>query len=357
MNKALRIIAVFIVCLPLCKSTLQGQDASFSQYYAAPLMLNPSLTGLFDGNYRLQGIYRDQWRGSQLNPMKTFTTGVDVRFDLQNQFGKYKDAVGVGVNFVRDLAGPFQLSTTGMFLHGAFHKSLKNNEPKYLSGGFSFGVMQRGVNVASLDFQDSFNGINAFDRATLENLPANNFTFLDYSLGLNYTYSPKKALGYSIGVSAAHLDRPEQSFYRRGGNFTENELSLIPNSNLPIRYAIHGHLLIPVNGIEWSPRINFMQQGKSLLGQAGLNIRIPMDKDNTKAIHWGGWLRAANKLEGMGISDLGLLLGYQIDTFLLGLSYDYNLLKISSFKTPGTFELSITYFGTYDNNTGLCPVF
>ncbi len=353
----MRLFAVLSCILSLFSIRLEAQDASFSQYYAAPLVLNPSLTGLFDGNYRLQGIYRDQWRGSQLNPMKTFTSGVDVRFDFQNQFGRYKDAVGVGVNFIRDIAGPFQLSTTGMFIHGAFHKSLKNNEPRYLSGGFSFGVIQRGVDVASLDFQDSFNGVNSFDRATLESLPANNFTFLDYSLGINYTYSPKKALGYSFGIAAAHLDRPEQSFYRRGGNFTENELSLIPNADLPIKYAIHAHLMIPLNQAELSPRINFIQQGATFLGQAGLNIRIPMDKDNTKAIHWGGWLRSANQLEKISLSDLGILLGYQMDTFLLGLSYDYNLLKISSFKTPGTFELSITYFGTYNNNTGLCPVF
>ena len=36
-------------------------DPHFSQYYVYPAWLNPALTGAFDGDYRIAGIYRSQW--------------------------------------------------------------------------------------------------------------------------------------------------------------------------------------------------------------------------------------------------------------------------------------------------------
>lgn len=336
---------------------LKAQDAYFSQYYASPLTLNPSLAGLFDGNYRINGVYRDQWRGSQLNPFTTFTAGVDIRFDLVNQFGKYKDGVGVGVTFLRDMAGIYQLGTTGMQISAAYHKSLFMNSAQYLSVGFSSAVIQRSLNVGRLDFQDSFNGINAFDRQTLEDIPANNFSYLDHNIGINYAFAPRKALGYSIGISVAHITRPQQSFHKRDGTIPEMEATLIPDANLPMRFALHGNLVIPVNDIEVSPRISLMSQREFYLAQAGSNFRFNLDKDKRNALHLGTWVRLNNQLGRSAMSDVGVLFGYQLDTFILGLSYDYNLLKISSFKTPGTFELSVTYFGTYENNSSLCPVF
>src|SRR5690606_3017270 len=111
------------------------------------------------------------------------------------------------------------------------------------------------------------------------------------------------------------------------------------------------------NTLEILPRISFMNQGQFFLAQAGTNFRFSLDKDQRNALHLGTWLRVNNQLGTPGPSDIGVLVGYQIDTFILGISYDYNLLKISSLKTPGTFELSITYFGTYENNSTLCPVF
>lgn len=36
-------------------------DPHFTQYYVYPSWLNPALTGAFDGDYRISGIYRNQW--------------------------------------------------------------------------------------------------------------------------------------------------------------------------------------------------------------------------------------------------------------------------------------------------------
>ena len=38
-----------------------AQDIHLSQYNASPLNLNPSLTGLFDGDFRFVGNQKTQW--------------------------------------------------------------------------------------------------------------------------------------------------------------------------------------------------------------------------------------------------------------------------------------------------------
>jgi Type IX secretion system membrane protein PorP/SprF len=51
-----------IVCAALVLNNAKAQvDPHFSQYYIYPQWLNPALTGVMDGDYRVAGIYRSQW--------------------------------------------------------------------------------------------------------------------------------------------------------------------------------------------------------------------------------------------------------------------------------------------------------
>ncbi len=49
------------ILLMICKESVFSQDLHFSQFFEAPLLRNPSLAGIFIGDYRVQGVYRDQW--------------------------------------------------------------------------------------------------------------------------------------------------------------------------------------------------------------------------------------------------------------------------------------------------------
>ncbi len=37
------------------------QDINFSQFYELPLLRNPALAGIFNGNVRFTAAYRNQW--------------------------------------------------------------------------------------------------------------------------------------------------------------------------------------------------------------------------------------------------------------------------------------------------------
>ena len=61
-------------------------DPHFSQYYVYPAWLNPALTGAFDGDYRISGIYRSQW-GNISSPFTTPGVAVDFTTNKNSNFG------------------------------------------------------------------------------------------------------------------------------------------------------------------------------------------------------------------------------------------------------------------------------
>jgi hypothetical protein len=61
MIRTIRILLLAaIVVLPVISA---AQDARFSQYYNAPLSLNPALAGNGIEYIRVAGLYRTQWAG------------------------------------------------------------------------------------------------------------------------------------------------------------------------------------------------------------------------------------------------------------------------------------------------------
>ena len=47
--------------LSIAISQVNAQDIHFSQFFEAPLLRNPALAGLFNGDLRFQMVYRNQW--------------------------------------------------------------------------------------------------------------------------------------------------------------------------------------------------------------------------------------------------------------------------------------------------------
>ena len=71
MRKSLRISLLLLIPAMVGTSKVNAQvDPHFTQYYVYPAWLNPALTGAFDGQYRVSGIYRSQW-GNISSPFTT----------------------------------------------------------------------------------------------------------------------------------------------------------------------------------------------------------------------------------------------------------------------------------------------
>ena len=69
-----------LLCLVLMLNSkrLISQDVHFSQYNGSVINLNPAFTGFFDGDYRVNGIYRSQWTTVPV-PYRSFSIAADGR--------------------------------------------------------------------------------------------------------------------------------------------------------------------------------------------------------------------------------------------------------------------------------------
>ena len=78
---------------------IKAQDIHFSQFWETSLLRNPSLAGLFEGDLRVQTIYRDQWN----NLTNAYRTG---SMSLENKLsvGKGDDYLTIGLQTFFDLS-------------------------------------------------------------------------------------------------------------------------------------------------------------------------------------------------------------------------------------------------------------
>jgi type IX secretion system PorP/SprF family membrane protein len=333
---------------------LDAQDQLFSQFYSAPLTANPALTGAFEGKFRVSSIYRDQWRKALDNPYQTFSTALDLRWRMGKERARYQDHAAVGVMFLQDRAGAINLSTTKIAVSAAYHKALDIRNTQFLSLGFQAGVVQRNVNFGNVTFEDQFNGTTGYSDPTNERLPENNFSFGDYSVGLNYVFAPKSSkLRFFVGGAMHHFHKPTVSFYHK-----TDENSLVPNSQLAPRYSVQVSAQVPVTkNINFLPRAIFDKQDNHMKLDAGGNFRIGLSDFRVVSLHLGSYVRPVRDYDNTyRVDAVVALVGLEFNNVLIGTSYDIHLGKTAGFNR-GTFEMSIAYLGEYEDDLILCPKF
>ncbi len=348
---------LFLIGL-LCMSVLtetKAQDAHFSQFYSAPLLLNPAMAGTIDGTFRITTIYRDQWRSALEQPLKTYAFSGDSKFEI-GRTSKQPDLVGIGMTIYADRAGLYNLNTTTVTLTGAYHKGVSAKNNSYLSLGFQAGISQRSIGYEDLRFADQFNAIDGYTLSTLEELPPNNYGVADFSIGLLYTSTPSKDMSFNIGGGYFHFNQPNISFYSKDDNVNP---ALIKENSLDARLSIHtGMSYRTSEGIRLNPRVMYLQQGQHNEANVGLGVRFQPNPGKAQAFHIGPWLRGTNNIDGFGAESVILMAGFEVNNWIFGFTYDQNLSDLSGTRQGlNAFEVSITYIGEHDNSIGWCPEF
>lgn len=350
-HKALKYSLILLLSITI--NSLSAQDAHFTQYNAAPLLVNPAHAGTMAGTFRISTVYRDQWRAALDHPFKTYALSADTKFGLGETNG---DFVGAGIVVFADRSGLFDQSTTEISLTGAYHKLLSKKSQSYVSGAFQAGIAQRSIGYAELTFGDQFNAIDGYTLTSQEELPPNNFGIADFSLGLLYSAQPSATMSYQLGAGYYHFNRPNISFYSKDDNV--NPL-LIKENKMFSKLSIHGQMTFEVNeAIQWSPRFLYLQQGPHNEANIGANMRFQPKPNAARAIHMGAALRAGNHVDGFSMNAASLMAGFEINNWILGVSYDQNLEDIAKNRFGlSSIEVSIIYIGEHDNNIGWCPEF
>ncbi|MEP6846750.1 MAG: PorP/SprF family type IX secretion system membrane protein [Panacibacter sp.] len=341
MKKACFIILMLACCLP----EMYAQDPHFSQFFEAPLLRNPSLAGLFEGDIRVQGVYRNQW-GSVTTPYQTGSFNIEYKQPV----GKGNDFLTTGLQILYDKAGITNFTTTNVYPAVNFHKSLSDERSQYLSLGFMGGFVQRRIDRSKMTTNSQYDG-NGYNPALPdgETFSRTDYTYLDGSFGLSYNSSMNgnETDRYFLGIAYHHFNRPINSFYKN------------PPVELNPKWVISGGLRITSSETSFvTIQADYSKQGEyneAILG-ATYSVKIGEDYEKPKYIvHAGGYLRLKDAFIPVVKIDY--------HPFSISMSYDAN---ISQLKTAsqgrGGFELAISYAGFLDrNNTTqnsvLCPKF
>ena len=202
----IKLILTLLAILPVLFS--QAQDIHFSQFYNAPLNLNPALTGIFPGDQRISGNYRNQWFSVPV-PYLTFSGAYDQKFYLR---GLTSGFFGGGIVFNYDRAGDAKLSWSQLALNVSYTQQL--GDEYFLGAGFAVLGGQRAFDPALLQFGDQHNG-DTFDPTTptAEVFPRTSVGYFDLSAGLNGYYQDEDSrTRIHLGVGFGHLNQPEVNF-------------------------------------------------------------------------------------------------------------------------------------------------
>ena len=178
------------ICLFFLSFFLLGnvtaQDARFSQFYAAPMHINPAMTGVFEGRFRVALNYRDQWASIlDTEPYRTLGAGADVRFNVLGN-----DYVSVGLNFLGDQAGINNLRQTMGHFSAAYSKQLTGSyggDQQFLIAGGQVGMGQHRTDYNGAWFSDQFDGATETlntSSPSAEQLNMSNDAYVDINVGL-----------------------------------------------------------------------------------------------------------------------------------------------------------------------------
>ena len=323
-----RIALIFCVLMLATEGAVTAQDPQFSQFYAAPLYLNPALAGS-TGQARAGINYRNQWPAIDAN----FTT-MSAYFDY---FIEDKNSA-VGLIITRDREGLAGLRSLSVGLQYAYE--LQINENLGFRPGVQVAIFNRDINIEKLTFGDQFDPSTGqfLDQPTAETFRTNfSKTFFDVSFG--GVFFTRTAW---LGVSAWHLTEPNQSI-------------IDESSPLPRKYSFHGGFKFYLkpgatgSGVytrkaerSIAPAIQYRHQGKFDQMDVGLYF-------TAEPLVVGVWYRGVpfkNLEDFVNNESIVLLLGFTKlgakDAINIGYSFDYTISKLGS-GSGGAHEFSLVY--------------
>lgn len=310
---------------------LKAQDPHFSQFYANPLYLSPSLAGATDGG-RIALNYRNQWPSIT----KAFSS---YSFSFDNFFSTFNS--GIGFYLIRDIAGSAGLATTNAAFQYSYNLIL--NDDWQIIPAVQFEFANKSIDFSKLELGYESAGEGSSSSANrLTNESINYFDFVTSA----FLYNSK----YWIGFTLSHLSNPNYSF-------------LNEKDKLPIKTTLFGGINI------WSQKSRSRSFNRSFSGSFRYQHQAKMKQLDIGAywhnepIELGIWYRGLpiftnttpnDQIQSNGESlntkidysinhdAIVLLLAYNYGPYRFGYSYDITISDLG-WQTAGAHEISIIY--------------
>lgn len=313
-------------------ASLSAQDFHLSMYDAAPIFLNPAMTGLIDTKMRAHVQFRNQWNVLAYKP---FTTAL-VSFDLPK--GKW----GFGGQITNMHAGAGNYNVLQVLASAAYAVPIDKDKYHNLSLGLQAGFTQKRIEYQVLSFDSQWSTTNggSFDKSLSSGESfSGNVQFQEaVNFGALYYYGKQQTrINPFLGISAFNLTTPKESF--AGGN-----------NRLPRRYYMHAGVRVNVSEILYViPKILIYSQAKIIQQTYSLDAGYYFKGEKFYAL--AGYT--------MRVKDASIIYaGLKKDNYIFKLAYDFNVSTLRGItKTRGAYEISLTWMGKKTKSTEIknCP--
>ncbi len=309
-----------VKCMTLLLSLLMsffvhGQDSHFSQFYANPLYLSPSLAGATDGG-RIALNYRNQWPAVT----KAFST---YAVSLDNFFTHFNS--GLGLYIIQDKAGSAGLTSTNAAFQYSYNLLITDEWQVVPAVQFEYGNKRIDFSKLKFGYDESTGG----GSSSWENLTNANVSYFDLAASV-FIYSPK----YWIGLTMNHLSSPNISFLNE-----ETKLSL--------KGVFFGGMNVWTErsrkvGLKRSFSWSFRYQLQETFQQ--LDAGVYWHNDPLEIGIWYRGLPVFNSSSSSSVNQdaVIVLLAYNTGPVRIGYSYDITVSSLG-LQTAGAHEISLIY--------------
>ncbi|MGY3054590.1 type IX secretion system PorP/SprF family membrane protein [Pedobacter sp. UYEF25] len=310
-----------IVFLLLASLYGSAQDQIFSQFYNAPLYLNPALTGQFKGSIRFNALYRNQWTGLQSDYSYVHASG-DLNFPEIRS--------GFGIMFNRSSEGTAYLLKNNI---AASYAYIIPGDNFTLSFGLQGGITNLKLDWSKLVFGDQIDptyGYNSGLASGAERPDIDSKFYFDAAAGTNLVYG--KAM---LGLAAHHINRPDES------------LTGI-NTKLPVRLSGTLSYKIALEPERYNQDGTYIIPSVVIYKQANITSFSFGGQFKYKGVNVGAWFRKNGTSDGNAavvVSAIFDIFGKNNDRekFRVGISHDATTSKLNYSNTDGTTELGLSY--------------
>lgn len=311
-----------------------AQDMHFSQFFAMPIQINPANAGI-DYDLDMGIIHRSQW-GAVAKPFTSY--GVSVSGKPAQK--KRRGSLGLGFDCYYDKSGDASFVSLQTGFNIAY--SVRLDEYSSLSAGIKLNYNQRSINNTNFQWGEQYDGKSYNSSlATGEQLGnLQRLNFFDVAGGLNYRYkkgeknmSSNTIRIFDIGISGFHINKSDVAFYKSEAN------------KLGTRALVYfqGTIGIDNTNVCLLPKAYFQVQGTQTEYVAGMLVSIK-PKNESKVTGY-----VLSNVFNIGVLYRGKdavigVLQYEIKNYVIGLSYDVNVSKLTTSSTGrGAYEISLRY--------------
>ncbi|HMN04494.1 MAG TPA: PorP/SprF family type IX secretion system membrane protein [Flavobacteriales bacterium] len=302
----------------LALGSARAQDAHFSQYDAAAIMLNPAHTGMYENSdFRVSSNLRNQWGRLGANYLTT-AFAVDMSMQEKYGFGAYLNNYNMA-----GIMNTFQAGLT------AGYNVSKPKAKHTLSAGMNLGLIYKKINDSKLVWdaqydRDHFNS----DLPSGEDFRKAGRWMPDLGLGMAYrSKDPHRTVNPFANFAVFHVTMPDESIFRE------------EKSKLPMRWSVNGGARITImEGVDLMPQALYMLQGPDQQVQAGILGQAAF-MNNIYSVVAG----ASYRLNDAIIAQAGIKHGNNV----YRVSYDVNISGLKQYtRSNGALEFSMVYYGT-----------